>query len=127
MNRMHQSGLACVAVSLTLGACAENPLISGQPKIVEKLSIAPYAIHEDCAQLALGDRLDYHFASSEPVAFNIHYHDGNAVVMPISREGATFDAGIFAPRLAEGYCLMWEAGPAGALLDYRVVLRRGAR
>ena len=127
MNRVRRSRLASVAVSLTLGACADNPLVSGQPKIVEKLSIAPYAIHEDCAELALGDRLDYRFASSEPVAFNIHYHDGNAVVMPITRDGATSDAGVFAPRLAEGYCLMWEAGPAGALLDYRVVLRRGAR
>jgi hypothetical protein len=125
MSRMLDGGFSLAA--LTLCACAENPLVSGQPKVVEKLAIAPYAIHEDCAPLALGDRLDYRFASTEPVAFNIHYHEGNAVVMPISREGATSDAGIFAPRIAEGYCLMWEAGATGAVLDYRIVLRRGPR
>jgi hypothetical protein len=127
MSRMHDGGLALAAMALTLGACAENPLVSGQPKVVEKVPIAPYAIHEDCADLAPGDRLDYRFATTEPVAFNIHYHDGNAVVMPISREGATSDAGVFAPLIAEGYCLMWEAGPNGAVLDYRIALRRGPR
>ena len=127
MSAVPHHRLAFVAVALTLGACAENPLVPGQPKVVERLGIAPYAIHEDCAELTPGDRLDYHFASSEPVAFNIHYHDGNAVVMPISREGTTYDAGVFAPRIAEGYCLMWEAGPNGALLDYRIAVRRGPR
>lgn len=127
MNSLLVRGSSLAMLALMVGACAETPLATGEPRVVEKMSVAPYAIHEDCALLTPGDRLDYRFSSTEPVAFNIHYHDGNAVVMPISREGATSDSGIFAPSIAEGYCLMWEAGAAGALLDYRIELRRRPR
>ena len=127
MSRFFVGGSVFGALALMLGGCAETPVAPGQPKLVEKIPIAPYSIHEDCAELAPGDRLDYRFASTEPVAFNIHYHDGNAIVMPISREGATSDSGIFAPKIAEGYCLMWEAGAAGAVLDYRIEVRRRPR
>ena len=62
--------------------------------------------------------------TSEPVAFHIRYRDGNAVLIPITRENARADAGIFAPAVAQHYCLAWEAGPAGALIDYRIRVRR---
>ena len=39
----------------------------------------------------------------------------------------TGDAGVFLPKLEHDYCLMWEAGPAGALLDYRIRLRTDGR
>jgi hypothetical protein len=40
--------------------------------------------------------------------------------MPISRDDTRADSGIYAPLRAQEYCLMWEAGREGALLDYRV-------
>jgi hypothetical protein len=39
------------------------------------------------------------------------------------RERTRDDSGVFAPRIAQDYCLTWEAGPAGASLDYRFRLR----
>ena len=121
-------GLALVSAwVLVVSACAERPLVAGEPKFVSKLELAPYAAHEECADLVPGDRLDYRFESTEPLAFNIHYHDANAIVMPITRENVITDAGLFAPKIAHGYCLMWEAGAAGAALDYRVLVRRGVR
>lgn len=121
-------GLAIAAAwVLALSACAEHPLVAGEPKVVSKLELAPYAAHEECADLSPGDRLDYRFESTAPLAFNIHYHDANVIVMPITRESVIADAGLFAPRIAQGYCLMWEAGAAGASLDYRVLVRRGVR
>ncbi len=74
--------------------------------------------------LAAGDRLDYRFTSSAPVGFNIHYRDQNAVVIPIAREAVTADSGIFQPALPQEYCLTWEAGGAGATLEYRFAVRR---
>ena len=112
--------LACVA----LAACADTPLAPGEAKAVAKQDLAPYAIHEDCADLSPGDRLDYRFESTQPVKFNIHYHDGNMVVMPITRDDVTSDAGVFAPQIKQGYCLMWEAGAAGATIAYRMQVRR---
>ena len=85
--------------------------------------LAPYGIHEDCADLAAGDRLDYRFESTTPVKFNIHYHEGGMVLMPITRDDVTSDSGVFAPRIKQSYCLMWEAGAAGAIIAYRMQVR----
>jgi hypothetical protein len=88
--------------------------------------LTPYDIHEECLRLAVGDRVEYEFSATEPVDFNIRYHDGNAVLAPIVREKVYADSGVFVPRIAQDYCLMWEAGPAGAVLDYRVRPRPAA-
>ena len=117
---------AALAACLALAACATDPVVPGEPKIVRDHPLTPYGIHEECLRLAVGDRVDYDFSATAPVAFNIHYHDANAVVAPVVREGVRADSGVFAPRLAQDYCLMWEAGPAGAVLDYRLRLRAAA-
>ena len=75
-------------------------------------------------RLAPGDRAEFTFESTEPVDFNFHYHEGKTIVMPLVREKSRGDAGVFAPPVAHDYCLMWEAGPAGAVIDYRVRLKR---
>ena len=130
-RRWHRRGArrALVALALAgaaLAGCAVKPLALGEAKSVAKQDIAPYGVHEDCADLAPGDRLDYRFESSSPVKFNIHYHDANTIVMPITRDDVTSDAGVFAPRIKQGYCLMWEAGAAGAIIAYRMQVRRPA-
>lgn len=85
-----------------------------------RVEIAPYAIHETCLELAAGERIDWRFESDGPVQFNIHYHDGPSVVMPVSRDASTGDSGIFVALTAQDYCAMWEAGAGGAVVDYRV-------
>ena len=74
-----------------------------------------------------GDRLVYRFRAQRPVSFNIHYHEGKTVIMPVSRDDATEDDATFRPLVAQDYCLMWEAGREGAIVDYRILLTRGAR
>ena len=59
--------------------------------------------------------------------FNIHYHEGATVVLPLVRENVKSESAVFEARIAQDYCLMWEAGPAGTFLDYRVVLKRAAK
>jgi hypothetical protein len=116
------------AAAAILAACASGPpLAVDRPKVVHGQDIAPYAIQEQCVHLAIGDRLDYDFTANEPVDFNIHYHEGRAVVSPIVRDKVRQDSGLFVPLFAQDYCLMWEAGAAGALLDYRISLRPAAR
>ncbi len=119
---MSGRGLA-VAAALALAACAEKPLTAGHAKSVPRHDLAPYTTHEDCADVAPGERLDYRFESTEPVRFNIHYRDGGMILMPITRDAVTADAGVFAPQIRQRYCLMWEAGPAGATIAYRMQVR----
>lgn len=121
-----RAAYASLVAPLVLASCTSPLITADAPKTVEGHHIAPYEWHEECAMLNEGDRIEYSFESSEPVDFNLHYNEGSAVVMPIVRDKTTADAGIYAARLAQGYCLMWEAGPAGAMLDYRVRLRPAA-
>ena len=45
----------------------------------------------------------------------------------IARSNVLADSGVYAASLAREYCLVWEAGAAGALVDYRLRLRPAAR
>ena len=61
------------------------------------------------------------FESTEPLDFNIHYHDGQRRGRPVVRERLrTGSRRLCPPSSRQNYCLMWEAGPAGALIDYRI-------
>ncbi len=112
---------------LVLAGCAATPAIEpGKPLEVRAHPLPPYEIHEECASLRPGDRLHYRFESKAPLAFNIHYHEGKAVVMPVTRERATADEGTFVPLGAHVYCLMWEAGAEGTTVDFAVRLTRGS-
>ena len=106
-----------IAVS---AGCASAPGRLQAPKAVFGVELAPYAIIEECVALEPGERIAYRFESRLPVAFNVHFHDNNAVIMPVSRDGTTSESGDFAADRKQIYCLMWEAGAGGSVLDYRV-------
>jgi hypothetical protein len=117
---------ALPALVLAIAGCATTQGASDAPRDGTAFSLAPYASHEECRRLVAGDRLDYRFTSTAPLAFNIHYSDGNAVVMPITRDGVTADSGIYQPVAAQRYCLAWEAGAQGLSLDYHVAVHHRA-
>ncbi len=114
-----------VALAVLAGCAAQ--IKPGEPKSVVALAIHPYETHAQCARLVPDDRLDYSFEATEPVSFDIRYREGSAVVAPIARESTRADAGVFIAQIARDYCLFWEAGAAGALLDYRIRLRPARR
>ena len=124
---MQSTSLALVlALALPLAACAAQPsIVPGGVHEVTAHPLPPYQIHEECVNLLPGDRLEYSFKASAPLHFNIHYHEGNAVIMPVTRDKVQVDSGRFEVIVAQEYCLMWEAGAAGTPLDYTVRLIRG--
>ena len=103
-----------------IAGCASPPGRLVAPKVVSGFELAPYATLEECVALEPGERVAYRFDAREPLAFNVHFHDGNAVIMPVSRAGTTSESGDFTADRKEVYCLMWEAGADGSILDYRV-------
>lgn len=125
MRLARRRAIAAGAAALVLTGCATPELLPWQPRVVDRLVIAPYASHEACASLASGDRLDYRFGSSAPLDFDIRYRDGIAVVAPLVREESKGDSGTFEAHTPQRYCLTWQAGAAGAVIDYRMMLRRG--
>ncbi len=118
------SGRPGSALFVALFACGcatpTDPYRLDGPRSGAGIEVAPYAVREECFTLDANDRIDFYFASTAEVAFNIHYHDANAVVMPFARERAREASGEFVADRKETYCMMWEAGAEPALIDYRV-------
>ena len=121
----HGSARPRVHLFAVLSLCACTAISLGEAPIeVKGREIPSYEAHEECLRLQMGDRVEFVFESTTPVDFNFHYHEGNAVVMPLAREKVREDAGVFAVPFAQDYCLMWEAGAAGTVIDYRVRVKR---
>lgn len=113
-------------LALALAACAAQPtIVPGKVREVKAQPLPPYQMHEECAKLQTGDRLEYSFDADAPLHFDIHYHEGKAVIIPLTRDNVKTGRGEFNVLLAQEYCLVWEAGATGTPLDYRVRLIRG--
>jgi hypothetical protein len=121
---VNHAGAMRAVVCLAVPLCACAPLITADsPKNVKGKEIAPYEWHEECLHMKAGDRVEYAYESTRPVDFNLHYREGAAVIMPVVKDKSVADAGVFKTPNAEDYCLMWEAGVEGAIIDYRIRLR----
>jgi hypothetical protein len=116
------------ALALPLSACASRELVPGEWLAVREQPLRPFEPHERCVRLAPGDRLEYTFGTRRPVSFEIRYREGRVVVAPVTRDQVTAERGTFDALTAQEYCLAWESGMPGTLLDYRVrLLPDGAR
>ena len=113
------------AVALAMCGCATDTIVANAPISRTDVAIAPYELQEECAQLLRGDRLDYRFEAKAPVTFSLYYQEGVTFVSPVSRDDITVFADVFLAPSPRRYCLRWEAGRDGALIDYRVRLLRG--
>jgi len=111
-----------IALVAALGAvgCATAPDRLDVPKVVVGLDLSPYTVYEECVLLQAGERIGYLFRAAVPVAFNLHFHDGNAVIEPVSAASTQGESGEFSADRDQTYCLMWEAGAGGSVLEYRV-------
>ena len=119
---MSAAGRGSVLLALLATACVTpaDPYRFDAPRSGAGVEVAPYALHEECFTLNAGERVGFYFASTVPVGFNIHYHDANAVVMPLERNHTAQESGEFVADRKQVYCMMWEAGAEPALIDYRV-------
>jgi hypothetical protein len=102
------------------GSCATDPYRFDTARSAAGVELAPYALQEECVALDQGERLDFYFVSTAPIAFNIHYRDAKAVILPVTRDNATRDSGVFAADHRDIYCLAWKAGVEPSLLEYQL-------
>jgi hypothetical protein len=118
---------AIAFAAIAFAGCATPPIAAGVPKTVDRLVIAPYALHEACVTMARGDKLDWRYESGAPLAFEVHYREGGAVLAPVVRDASSADSGTFEAREPRDYCAHWEAGASGAIVSYRLLLRAAPR
>jgi hypothetical protein len=110
------------AVSLVLAAaaCATVAERLDAPRAAAGIAIAPYALYEDCFVLDEGNRVEFQFSARPPVAFNVHYREGNAMIMPVELKSTVEESGDFVAEKDQTYCMSWEAGAGGSVVEYRV-------
>jgi hypothetical protein len=108
-----------IALPLLAFAAASHGAAPGAAQEVE-VTLQPGKVHESCARLEKGERRRYHWKSTAPVDFNIHYHEGREVFYPVKRDGMRGDGGAFAAKIAQDYCWMWTAKNAPATVTARI-------
>lgn len=112
---------AAPLLAIALAACAApDTLVVDEPRTATELAIAPYEFHEECATMSPGDRLDYRFEAQAPVTFQVYYTEGVAFISTVGSEDVREGAGVFTAPAARRYCVRWDAGPQGALVDFRI-------
>jgi len=120
-------GIAAMLGAAAFGPGCATPVPPGEWKHVREQPLETSELHEACVKLQRGDRLEYAFVARRPVDFDIHYHEGKAVVAPVTRQKVERDEDAFEPLDAHEYCMTWQSPPPGTLLDYRYRVIRGAK
>ena len=73
--------------------------------------------------MAAGEKRRYHWKSTAPVDFNIHYHEEPEVFYPVKRDGMRGDGGTFTARKPQDYCWMWTGRKATARVEGQVEVK----
>ncbi|MEO8344182.1 MAG: hypothetical protein ABI607_00670 [Betaproteobacteria bacterium] len=81
-----------------------------------KHEIKPGKIEEECRAVTAGTKVDYRFSASAPVAFNVHFHKGNAVEYPVKVELTIGERGTFTAPSREEFCWMWTNSSKGNVI-----------
>jgi len=74
----------------------------------QTVSLEPGKHKEVCLKMTSGQGVQYRFTSDRPVAFNIHYHEGEAVQYPVKVYSVREGSDRFVADADRGYCLMWS-------------------
>jgi len=86
------------------------------------LTLGPLEFREYCLEMKARDGIKYDFQSDQPIEFNIHYHEGIKIHLPVTLEGVTAHAGEFVAESDQAICLMWHnQSLTRPNLTYRVV------
>jgi hypothetical protein len=117
--------LARLGIGAFVASCASAPL-GGDTRAQDGLAIAPYGVHDECFDLAVGDKLDYRYESRGPVEFDIRYREDGFVVSPIVRPHSIVDSDIFEALVPARYCATWQAGAEALAVTYRLLVRRAS-
>jgi hypothetical protein len=88
-----------------------------------RMDVAPGRFAEACGRLANGDKVSWSFEGSAPMDFNVHYHEGKAVVFPVRQNGVAAARGTLSAEMPQDYCWMWT-NESGKTVTLRLLMTR---
>lgn len=65
-------------------------------------------ILEVCGKLSAGLKIDWQYQSAKPLDFNIHFHEGKKVTLPVKYLARDTAAEQFEVKQSQDYCWMWS-------------------
>ena len=110
--------LAAVLAAALPAIAAEDPAAGSF-----KLTLEPGGMHEECATLKKGEQRRYYWKSDGPVAFNVHFHEGDKVSYPVKQDGLRTSGGTFTARVDQDYCWMWTGRKTTAHVEGQVEIK----
>jgi hypothetical protein len=125
---MHPGCRVLLPVLLGLAATAADAEIvdiawGGDGRFERRMTVAPGKFAEVCGKLTRAESVAWRFASSGPLNFNIHYHEGKDVRYPARRDALASASGQLRVALDQDYCWMWT-NKSGRPVDLQLLLTR---
>ncbi len=79
-----------------------------QGRFQHRAEIKAGGILEVCGKLSAGIKIDWQYQSVKPVDFNIHFHEGKKVTLPVKYQDRETAAEQFEVKQSQDYCWMWS-------------------
>ena len=82
------------------------------------------ATHEECLKLLQENEVVYSFEASDPLTFDIHYHDGTQIVDAFAKKTISDLKATLQPEIVQEYCMSWSNHqPHAAQLKYQFQIK----
>jgi len=99
-----------------------TPSLSTLSARSDTVTMAPYEFREFCVALEDKQKIEVEFQSSQPINYDIHFHDGFTIRFPVRLDNVTKHAEQFAADSKRAYCLMWfNSSLKATSLRYQVI------
>jgi hypothetical protein len=98
-----------VMAALLINGCAtQEGKVSHSDLKGKTINISTGDWYEACDKWAPGSKVTFKFVSSQPVMFNVHFHDKNAKKYAVKDVLVDEFGGSFVVQSEEIYCCMWK-------------------
>lgn len=116
-----RAALALAAAALLLAGSAQATLLPLQwnagGRFEQTTTVAAAGMVEVCGPLRKGQVVQWRFDAALALDFNIHFHEGREVRLPVQQRAVQAASGSFTAPQDQSYCWMWshQAAQAGPL------------
>ena len=73
-----------------------------------EIQLPSLATHEECLKLLQENEVVYYFEASDPLTFDIHYHDGTRIVDAFAKKTISDLKATLRPEIVQEYCMSWS-------------------
>jgi hypothetical protein len=92
-----------------------------QGRFSHRVSARSAGFSEVCGELGAGQAVRWRFEATAPLRFNIHHHEGQAVIYSQQLEASAGSQGVLRAQRSDTYCWMWDRFPTtGASVELRL-------